>query len=67
MENTKMLFVLNSSNPFHRVLRRGLVIGGLTVISVVLYDSMFLAPEWIIPVATAVLAIVDKSLSELRR
>ena len=65
MENKKMLGFLNSDNPFHRVIRRGLVMAGLTLVSVVIYDSLPLAPEWIIPALTGILAIVDKMLREM--
>ena len=67
MENKKMLFFLNSENPYHRILRRAIVIAGYTLLSVVIWDSMMFMPEWAIPIMVAVGAMIDKSLSELKK
>jgi len=61
-----MLFFLNSDNPLHRILRRGIVIGLLTCVSVMIYDYMGMAPEWIIPLLTVVGATLDKLLREYK-
>lgn len=61
-----MLIFLNEHNKYHRILRRGIVIGALTCMSVILYDSMIFAPEWIIPVLAAIGAMLDKSLREYK-
>ena len=61
-----MLYFLSESNAIHRILRRGIVIGLLTCVSVVIYDYAGMAPEWIIPLITAAGAILDKLLREYK-
>lgn len=67
MENQKMLFFLNPANPAHRILRRAIVIGIYTMASVIIWDSMRYAPEYFIPIMTAIGAMIDKGLSELKK
>jgi hypothetical protein len=62
----KTLIFLNADSPVNRILRRAVVIGVLTIVSVLLSDWLQLAnPVWV-PIITAVLALIDKTLSEYR-
>ena len=64
-----MLLFLNSQNPLHRLLRRGIVIGFLTIVAIVLRGILagevgMILPEWTVPVFTALLAMIDKKVRE---
>jgi len=61
---TKMLFFLNSANPIHRILRRGIIIGFLTFLAIIFKEFITNAPEIYIPIFTAILAIIDKIIGE---
>ena len=61
-----MLFILNEKNKYHRILRRGIVIGVLVIISMMLEVYMPSAPGLIVPILTAVLAMLDKLTRELK-
>ena len=63
-ENKIMLFLLNPTNKYHRILRRGLVIGVLTFVAVIFKEYMTMAPEVLIPILTAVGAAIDKASRE---
>jgi len=56
----KMLLILNKENRWHRIIRRAVVIGVLTALSVFLKSLTELVPLYLIPVATALLAAIDK-------
>ena len=62
----KMLFFLDPTKKYHRILRRGLVIGGLTFLSTIGFGLMETNPT-MIPLLTAILAILDKSISEMKK
>lgn len=62
----KVLLILDASNPVNRLIRRAVVICVLTLISVFVSDSLHLVPVVYVPVLTAVLALIDKMLSEYR-
>ena len=64
MEN-KMLYFLNPANKYHRILRRGIVIGALTFLSTIGLGVIETNPE-MIPIMTAIFAILDKFISEAR-
>jgi len=55
-----MLIFLNSEKKIHRVLRRAIVVGVLSAVAVVANAFVDVAPIYIIPVITAVLAAIDK-------
>ena len=54
---------LDMSNPLNRIIRRGIIIGGLTAISVFLTGLLAITPEYT-PVIVGLLALVDKALRE---
>lgn len=58
-----MLFFLNSENKWHRLLRRGLVMGVFAFVAIVLEETLHWAdtPVYLIPLITALLAMVDKA------
>lgn len=62
-----MLFILNSENKYHRILRRGIVVGALTFFSVMIYDYIRIAPETIIPLLSVIGVMIDKFLSEQKK
>jgi hypothetical protein len=69
MENKKMLVFLNSSNKWHRILRRGVVVAFLTFVSIALQGFIIdtngtMVPEYMIPVFTAILVMLDKMIRE---
>jgi len=57
----KMLLLLNPENKWHRVIRRAIVIGVLSAVAVLLNSWIEVAPIYIVPVITAILAAIDKS------
>ena len=61
-----MLYFLNNNNKYHRILRRGIIIGGLTFLSTIGFGVMDTNPT-MIPLLTAILAILDKAISEARK
>ena len=61
-----MLFFLSPENKYHRILRRGIIIGVLSFLAVVIYDYMPMAPEALIPLLTAVGAMLDKYLRSIK-
>ena len=58
-----MLFLLNPANPFHRIIRRGLVMGVFAFVGVVLSSMMELMPAYA-GIFTALLAFIDKASRE---
>ena len=61
-----MLLFLNPENKYHRVLRRGIVVGLLVIVSMLIGAYLPEAPEYSIPVLTAILAMIDKLTRELK-
>jgi len=59
-ETKKVLFFLDASNPRNRLIRRFVVIFIFAGIAAILKDFIIGAPEWLIPLITAVLALIDK-------
>ena len=55
---------LDMSNPISRIIRRGLIIGLLTAVSIMLAGYAEIAPEAYVPVITAILGAFDKALRE---
>ena len=64
----RLLLFLPAENAWSRIIRRGVVIGVLTLISVVLASALTenLAPGYATPILVAILAMIDKSLREFR-
>lgn len=61
-----MLGFLNSKNKYHRILRRGVIIGGLTFLAVLINEYMLMAPEAIVPLLAAIGAMIDKFTRETK-
>ena len=64
-ETNKVLFFLDASNKWNRIIRRGVVIFVLAGISMLLKDFIVDAPEIWVPILTAVLAMIDKGVREI--
>ena len=60
-----MLYFLSSDNKYHRILRRGIVVGVLSCLAVMIYDYLPTAPESIIPLLTILGVMIDKAVREL--
>ena len=61
----KMLLFLNSDSLWQRVLRRAIVIGFFTLVSIVVREALIpAAPTIWIPILTAVLSALDKFIRE---
>ena len=68
MEAKKVLWLLPADALWARIVRRGVVIGVLTGVAVWLKNFMGLAPaewQWLVPIAAAVLAVIDKWVREI--
>ena len=57
-----MLYFLNSENKIHRVIRRAIVVGLLSAVAVLANAILDVAPIYVIPVLTGLLAAIDRSL-----
>ena len=65
MDTKKLLeFGLDMKDPYKRILRRALIVGVLTAVSVGLASYTEIAPEYLVPIISAALAAVDKALRE---
>lgn len=62
----KVLFALDASKPLNRIARRGIVMGVLTLISVVIAGVLAenIAPIWSVSILVGILAIIDKAIRE---
>ena len=63
-ETKKVLFFLDASSQRNRLIRRFVVIFIFAGIAAILKDFIIGAPEWLIPLITAVLALIDKWVRE---
>jgi len=63
-ETKKVLFFLDASSGRNRLIRRFVVIFVFAGIAAILKDFIIGAPEWLIPLITAVLALIDKWVRE---
>lgn len=66
MENKKVLFFLDASKPLNRAIRRGVIIFIFAGFAAILQDFIIGAPQYIIPILTAVLALLDKYLRDIQ-
>ncbi len=62
-----MLLFLNPENSFHRIIRRGIVVGFFTFLSIVIQQVIegqagFVVPDIYVPLFTALLAVLDKAM-----
>jgi len=70
--NKKMLLVLNSENKWHRILRRGIVVGFWSCIAIIAKDQELLISVPLVwqPLATAalgaILVMAEKALREFQ-
>ena len=55
---------LDMSKPMNRIIRRGIVVGILTGVSVMLVGYQEIAPALYLPVISGILAMIDKGLRE---
>lgn len=62
-----MLIFLNENNNYHRIVRRGLAIGVLTALAMFVQGYISLSPEILVPVLAAILAMIDKTIRELKK
>ena len=58
----KMLYFLNSEKRLNRVARRAIVVGLLSAVAVLANAFLDVAPIYVIPVLTGLLAAIDRSL-----
>jgi len=65
MERKLTNLYMDMSNPYNRILRRAIVMGILTALSVALAGTAKLTPEYA-PIIMAFLAMTDKALHELK-
>lgn len=63
-ENKKVLFFLDASKPYNRILRRAVVIGFLSFIVVGIKSLIPQLPEAYMPILVAVLAALEKAIRE---
>ena len=61
-----MLLFLNPKNKYHRVLRRGVVVGLCVAVSMLINVYLSEAPGYAVPVLTAIIAMLDKLSRELK-
>ena len=61
----KLLLFLPADTVWGRTLRRGIVIGFFTLISVILKDFIPSMPETYVPIITLILAMLDKWIREM--
>lgn len=66
MENNKVLFFLDASKAVNRAIRRAVMIFVFAGFSAMIQDFIIGAPQYIIPILTAVLAFIDKYLRDTR-
>lgn len=57
----KMLYFLDSEKKIHRVIRRAIVVGLLSAVSIILIAILEVAPIYAVPI-TALLAGIDRTL-----
>ena len=62
-----MLIFLDEKNNYHRIVRRGLAIGALTALAMILQEYISISPEILTPILAAVLAMIDKTIRELKK
>ena len=65
MENKKMLIFLDSANPLHRVLRRGIVVAFCAFVSLVVNEYTDIAPGYVIPLISGLLVALEKLRREM--
>ncbi len=63
----KMLFILNPENKWHRIIRRAIVVGVLSLGAVLINGFAEQAPAIWIPALTALGVAVDKLISETKK
>lgn len=61
----RLLFILDPEKPLNRIIRRGVVVGFLTLLAVILQQVIegqagFVVPDIYVPILVALLAALDK-------
>lgn len=62
-----MLFILDPKNKYHRILRRAIIVGVLSLVAVLINEFADQAPGIAIPIITAIGVAIDKIISESRK
>ena len=64
----KLLLVLNAENKWHRLIRRGIVIGFLTAVALIIKEGLMpVASDSYVVLFTAILAFLDKAIREFTK